>query len=232
MKRKQKTQHLVQYLGDQIRFLQSSSAAYDSGFTGESVRLAASLRVLLHDTRRCDSLLGLLGFKRKLRYRSTAEPFSDNHVGDYHPLVLQHFYVGPPESRVDYVPAFVAPPPRVERPRLLGFREWWEEVIVMPNSTMGTKAEGHRFSRRDLILHMCDKQGGAHVDPALDEDYARLVCEPSESFYWRQTKPVVSKLQPMPRQQVAPASIRQITYELLLTLEKECPQYFDVNPTS
>lgn len=54
---------LVEHLREQMRFIESSAAAYDNGFEGEGKRLATVLRVLMHDTSGSHSVLGQLGVK-------------------------------------------------------------------------------------------------------------------------------------------------------------------------
>jgi hypothetical protein len=45
----------------QLGFLRRSCESYDAGYTDESVRIATTTRVLVHDTKRCISLLKHLG---------------------------------------------------------------------------------------------------------------------------------------------------------------------------
>src|SRR5690606_35091366 len=51
--------------------------------------------------------------------------------------------------------------------RPLPFTTWWTMDIVKDG-------RGHLFSRSKLVLAVANKDGGAHVDPELDEDYAAL----------------------------------------------------------
>jgi hypothetical protein len=46
--------------------------------------------------------------------------------------------------------------------------EWWEQVVLV----MGQKAW---ITRRKLVLGAANKDGGAHVDPRLDNDYQQLL---------------------------------------------------------
>lgn len=65
---------LEEHLVEQIQFLESSAASFDSGFESESKRLATTLRVLLHETNRSHSLLDQLGKKATLKFFDTAYP--------------------------------------------------------------------------------------------------------------------------------------------------------------
>lgn len=62
---------LEQQLARQLKYLDNSSALFDSGDHDEANRLAAVLRVLLHDTNESKSLLGQLGLKSMLRFVDT-----------------------------------------------------------------------------------------------------------------------------------------------------------------
>ena len=53
-------------------------------------------------------------------------------------------------------------------PAPVEFRQWWESVIL-------TDQLGNSFSRRSFVLALANKDGGAHVDPELDDGYAALV---------------------------------------------------------
>ena len=46
---------------EQIQFIIRSSRAYDEGYEDEAIRLAQSIRILLHETRRSTSLFSIIG---------------------------------------------------------------------------------------------------------------------------------------------------------------------------
>ncbi len=59
----------------------------------------------------------------------------------------------------------------------LPLREWWNvtSVYVAGDETIGGP---RRFTRRDLVLTLANKLGGAHVDPqGPPEPYQRLIIE-------------------------------------------------------
>lgn len=69
-------------------------------------------------------------------------------------------------AEVRYVPPLNdRPKPMQQRP--LPFGTWWSMNIIKDG-------RGHLFSRSKLVLTVANKDGGAHVDPELDEDYAAL----------------------------------------------------------
>jgi hypothetical protein len=57
-----------------MRFLITSGNLVAHGDYDEAVRLAVSLRVLLHDTGSSHSVLGQLGWKQKLQYVNSLRP--------------------------------------------------------------------------------------------------------------------------------------------------------------
>jgi hypothetical protein len=64
-------QDLVGKLQEQMGFLQRSADLFDSGVTEEALRLAVTLRVLLHDTSASLSLLTQLDVKQDLDFVTT-----------------------------------------------------------------------------------------------------------------------------------------------------------------
>ena len=53
----------------------SSTKSFDEGFEDEAQRLAASLRVILHDTSSSKSLFRTLGFKKNFLFVSSASRY-------------------------------------------------------------------------------------------------------------------------------------------------------------
>jgi uncharacterized protein YecA (UPF0149 family) len=77
---------------------------------------------------------------------------------------------------------------------------------------------GETFSRKDIVLSMANKDGGAHVDPELDAKYSKLTREASVamnvgSFETGEVSRVVSGSEL--------ASVRQIGHEMLKTLKED-----------
>jgi SEC-C motif len=164
---------LARHLEEQIGFLRASAQAFDDGVEAEAKRLATVIRVLVHDTARSRSLLGLLGLKETLwfldtsRHRNTPG-MAPNFVSEsltsleISPGALRH--VAPLD---DLPPSRRGPPARVEA--------WWKTPVL-------TDADAMTFSRRDLVLALANRDGGAHVDPELGSAYARL--SRNNSFGW------------------------------------------------
>jgi hypothetical protein len=123
------------HLNEQLGSLKADAEAFDRGNRPQAKRLALGVRVLLHDTDRSRSLLGLLRHKDRL-FIDTASPRPDRESRtSYAGLVGTTFFVGPSE--------FI--PHRNEvRVRPVPFEDWWNATIIA-DVQQGT------ISRRDLI---------------------------------------------------------------------------------
>lgn len=186
--------------GEQWRFLRRSCDAYDSGDEAEAKRMAATLRLLLHDTRRSRALLTLLSSKDIL-FIDTAEDVNPENLLPTFGLVLAR--LGGGVAR--YVAPLGAPLPKPIW--LIPFQYWWDKsVICVPGD--------FTISRKYLVLAMADQDGGAHVDPELDELYYRLTREHALNAVYS----VGGITYPIPH--IATASVRQIAHEVLATLVK------------
>jgi hypothetical protein len=88
----------------------------------------------------------------------------------------------------------------------LPFSKWWNNDVIKDK-------KGRFFNRRELILHVTDTDGGAHVDPELDEQYMDLSRNNSLNTFVS----VDGVESPMPSPILA--CIRQVAHELLETLK-------------
>jgi hypothetical protein len=61
-------------------------------------------------------------------------------------------------------------------PSFVPFSEWWTERVLRDNKL-------RTMSRMDLVLNVADTDGGAHVDPELDETY--MAVSRSNSLGWQ-----------------------------------------------
>lgn len=93
------------------------------------------------------------------------------------------------------------------------FVNWWNDPVLKDN-------RGHTFCRRDLVRHVADTDGGAHVDPELDEAYMALSRGNSLGWFFGNGD-VVSALEGRPEL----ACMRQIAHELLSTVHQFVPEF-------
>lgn len=195
----QTTDELKRHLHENVAFLVSSCREFDAGVVAEAKRLATTLRVLLHDTSQSKSLLGLLGLKSQLDYMNTATPYDADNLLAHHGLVGLKFG---PQGASYWAPLDKRPDTRPH----VNFDDWWSELIISDKS-------GGNFTRKDVILALANKDGGAHVDPNLDPAYAALTRGNSVGWEFSsgETKHQITDIELY--------SVRQIAYELLQTLK-------------
>jgi hypothetical protein len=81
------------------------------------------------------------------------------------------------------------------------------------------------FSRRDLVLTMANRDGGAHVDPVLTTKYAMLSRQ--HSLGWR------SRIAPDPYEPISHperVAVRQVAHEVLKSLDPSYTKDANVEP--
>lgn len=199
---------LEEHLRQQMNFLRTSSQAFDAGTASEAVRIATSLRVLLHDTNSSHSLLGQLGIKEAMQFVDTGLDQIPGNLLSNDGLTIIRTQA---TSTTFAAPLGELSPRRQSKPRKT-FDDWWLADVIDDQL-------GNRFTRRDLVLALANKEGGAHVDPELEEAYAAL--SRSGSLGWIVQNDTGAR--PLVESPV-PASVRQIAYEVERTLESQIPE--------
>ncbi len=146
----------VAQLKRQLTFLDRSAIAYDSGHHDEAIRMATSIRVLLHQTSASTSLLRHLNAEQ-INLLSTTE---DAGTAIYS-MGLGIITLGPDGN--NYRPNFG----KLRTKQLIPAQQWWEQVVYVLNPTT-------RLSRKKIVLAAANQDGGAHVDSKLSSEYAEL----------------------------------------------------------
>jgi hypothetical protein len=200
----QSKEELQQHLRNTIQALELSSRLFDRGFEGEANRLAAAIRVLVHDTSSSKSLLGQLG-QKSIQFYETSVPRDPRTIMTYSGLTA----IDQTPEGAKYVAVLDMLPPGCP-PRWVSFDEWWNGVIFVDQ-------KGSETNRKDLILAVANKDGGAHVDPVLNGKYADLSRR--NSLAWRFYGPRGDA----PLESPEKATIRQITHEILKSLNPAMP---------
>lgn len=151
---------IEEHFEDQLDFLAESCRAFDEGKTSEYKRIALAIRVLAYDKGQSRSLLGQLDMKGGL-FMSYAHEIDPKNLISSHPLVMIRL-VGSSSCFVAMLNNGPFPP------KYLPFEVWWnEEVFRSPDGTV--------LTRGDFVSIVANQDGGAHVDPEIDERYSRLV---------------------------------------------------------
>lgn len=89
----------------------------------------------------------------------------------------------------------------------LQLEDWWNEIIFDDKQFY--------LSRKDVVLAVSNKDGGVHIDPEFDECYANISKRNSLAIYITGSDKQSNK----PANNTIYASIRQIAYEILCSIE-------------
>ncbi|MHA2067639.1 MAG: hypothetical protein ACXABY_25020 [Candidatus Thorarchaeota archaeon] len=202
---------LLGHLKEQANFLERSAASYSNGCEDEAKRLAVVIRVLVHDTESSTSLLTSLG-KKNIKFYDSSLKYDPNNLLSYSGLTTMRMSTSEGESyfaRLDWGA------PTGSQIRKIPFGIWWDRMFVIRDKDRKT------FTRKALVLNVANTDGGAHVDPSLDESYADL--SRFNSMGWKVfNRDVKDNFKNSP---ILP-SIRQIAHEVIKTLKDEFPQLF------
>ena len=152
-------QTLTQHLYDQIRFLRKSCRDFDEGDEAEFSRIAVILRILFYKNGSSIPLIEQAGAV-ELEIPSYSEEIDPKELLGVYPLAVYKLANGTMRfvARLGDTNATF---------KTLPYKQWWDEEVL--------RGQDRRiFSRRDLVLHVANQDGGAHVDPALDKKYHDL----------------------------------------------------------
>ncbi|MDO8635983.1 MAG: SEC-C metal-binding domain-containing protein [Dehalococcoidia bacterium] len=185
-----------------VEALKLSCDAFDRGSFGEAMRLAATIRLLVHDTNQSKSLLGQLGKKSAKFYDTSLKEQQNSLISHIGPIGIVM------ETGTYF--AFLDDLPPTESPRWVEFGEWWSGVIFIDK-------RGQRTTRKDMILAMANQDGGVHVDTQLDQKYASLSRENALGWNYVGPKGEFELKSPVF------AAARQVAHEVLKTLMPTMP---------
>lgn len=152
----QSQENLEHYLSEQLQFIKLSADSYDAGYDAEAKRLAVSIRVLLHDTDKSYSLLNQLN-RKDIKFYDTSFTFNPNNILTHGGLTA---ISTTPSQPSQYVALLDNLPPNVIQQ--VDFDEWWNKVIFVDNKRQ-------QLTRKQLVIIAANQDGGAHVDPKIDE---------------------------------------------------------------
>lgn len=193
---------LTKLLREQLSFLELSAGAFDRGALGEAKRLALVIRVLVHDTAQSTSVLRQLALKDVLQFVDTAHPIKPGNLLPTEGLLMMRLgsvgsgYVAP-----------LADGPPARYGKVKPFEQWWSAPV-------SKLRDGSTVSRKEYVLAAANREGGGHVDPALDPLFERF--ERQNPFGWVLHE---GSGAPRPFSENAPlVAIRQIAFEVDQTL--------------
>jgi len=194
---------LEAHLRKSVARLRAAIAGFDHGDIDQAAVMAVTLRVLLHDTATSKSLLGQLGLLGGLTFVDSRG--SVPRAGALLFTALAGLRLGRKMKYEANLDALASTDQ--------SFPDWWgSTVLIVPHPSERRPVP---FSRRNLVLTVANQDGGAHIDPQLDETYYTLTRGNLMGELAINGKPVSWEADPVP------AHIRQITHEVLKTLERE-----------
>lgn len=159
-------------LNEQYGFLKRSVDGFTQGHRSEALRIATTIRVLIHETAKSTPLLKLL-----------TPRYLDLEILDIRPSydpAKTIFYIGI-GVRVNNATGLspildLKEPNSPAVPVPLG--EWWNRTkLIFTDANQKIV-----FTRKDLILTLANKEGGAHVDTNLPPEFEKYVLESPLKF--------------------------------------------------
>ena len=159
---------LLKSLREQVRFIDKSCAEFDRDDTSEAKRLAVTVRVLLHDTKQSKSLLGKLASLQTFIMLDSASFDMPGNAVAYHGLV--GLRSGP--NGLFFRPHCLMSTGQTDEWRHRSFNRWWNADVI-------DDRRGNCISRRDIVLALANKEGGAHIDSDLPNEYRAISRENS-----------------------------------------------------
>jgi len=210
MRVERQTDDLILQLKEQVYFLMTSARLFDEGNEVEYKKLTVPIRTIVYDTGNMTSLLKQLG-KKEILFLDTASAFNPTNLAPSNCLTIMKLSTS---SGCEYVaPLGNLSPARANKK--IPFDQWWQKNIICKDNQANT------FTRSDLVLNVAQTDGGVHIDPKLKADYVALAKENSMGWTWASSR-IQGGIE-MSLGNPVPPSIRQIAYELLVTLRDEFP---------
>lgn len=197
MKYKLSQQELQEQWNDQIKFLETSANLFDTGLSIEAKRLAASLRILFHQTSKSFALCNQLNYENQLLLWSSAYLYTPSNLLSSWTLLSIVFGE---KGEMTYAPILQT---NSGRTFFLNVEDWWNEIIFDDKNNF--------FSRKDIVLSVANQDGGAHIAPEFKENYADILKRNSLGQFMINGEEVQPLINPVY------AAVRQIAFEVLLS---------------
>lgn len=164
-------EEILAKLREQFDFLRNSVRAFYDGQFAESLRIATAIRVLVHETQQSKPLL------KQVRPDGLDLQIKEQ-VGDTK---------APDEEEVFTFAVGVRMGPTLAPAVDLGSSQyclssigvWWNRRVFSFRSQLGRQLI---YARKKVVLILANTEGGAHVDPNEDPDYAKLLTDQPLSF--------------------------------------------------
>lgn len=207
---------LKNQLDDQFKLLIHNAEQYDAGDTLFAKPMATILRTLLHDTNKSRSLLNQLGLKNRYFYDTATAETLDNISDsfDYRNNRYSGQFLGIiGMTEIAHLVPFLDSQENRMFFGFVPFDDYWNRTILLDGKEK-------RFTRKDIVLDVVNKDGGAHVDTDIDESYHALTRENSMQIYAQDAGSSTFRTM----NDIALINVRQIAHEILRTFCIDYPK--------
>lgn len=211
-------QDLIEQLIEQIDFLIDACNRFDEGDYKYAKQIASIIRVIIYDTKTSHSILKQLGEKETMLFCSTAS-FPKNAIFFISMVHPYRNYIKDVQGNNRELNTFLPNLHYGNVKKWVTFNQWFNHNVLI--------SKPNHFSRKDLLLFVTNKDGGAHVDPYIDEFYYNIskgltsiafkVDGEFRNGKFSNSNPYIN---------VHFATIRQMAHELILSLRK----HFGIRP--
>lgn len=166
---------LSEKLEEQRHLLHKSIREFAAGDLAEAVRIAIALRILVHETGNSKPLLKQLNSNYlELEILDRVSGRDERPSGEAQRVVIMSIPISVKISDTgvsfnsdldlqSYEPSFLG--------------KWWSRSALILPGVGG-------YSRREIVLGLADKEGGAHVDTNLPERYRQLLASNQFQIGW------------------------------------------------
>lgn len=139
----------------------------------EAKRIATIIRVIVHDTRNSESLLKLTNKKDQFVFVDSSSP-NDGRLHSMTGMIGVRGSSADPYfglvAKVNSDEQLFAVPLYLQHLeewygsyKKIKFEQWWNSCIM--------EASSNKFTRKDLVLVVANKDGGAHIDKSISQEY-------------------------------------------------------------
>lgn len=154
---------LINHLKEQCEFLATSGNLFDKGSLNEGKRIATQIRTIVHQTKNSSSLLLQMKESFGIQIKILSKTHSKLIDGAifWASITIQFNKEG-----ARYIPMLDLNHPALNE---VNIKDWWDDVLIIIN--------GEDYTRKDIILGLVNKDGGAHIDPDMKHKYNKLTRE-------------------------------------------------------
>lgn len=194
-----KDQRLIDRFNEQVAFIKNSCDHFDRGQMSEAKRIGISIRLLFHHAGK--QSIGLLHQLNALNVKlmttfsgppHQSPPMRGLYFDDSYTLSLS----GPSvELSLPSCPVYIP------------VDQWWNQVVY----SLIDKDHDLSITRKNVVLHTVDKDGGAHVDPEIPALLETLISDGS-AMVWNIGRPNERRV-PVVNKHLA--MLRRFSHELL-----------------